>query len=549
MAQRFICSGIGRLVLALMLLAIAPAMLLLWQMAGEARRDPLRAAAAQQRQAAGFGVTLFEDLLTMVGQALALEGEGAMDWATQPGACIRRMRTLAEGHPFVASTALLAHDGRVICTDQGVSDISLADRRHVAEARETDRPVIGAPVVSRFTGHTVLPIARRGAAPRGAEGEDVPILVVAALDLSWLARVISTGAGTDGIARPAMIVDADGALLARWPRAGRAPPADHPLIRSVLGAPAGTAEVPGLDGRAHVVGFARTRSTGLAIAVAVEQAAVTGPADRRFLRALALMALTGVIGVGVAAALARGLVGRPVLLLAEAAEAVRDGAPLPALPVRTLFGEFETLKVAFARMAGEIRSRETALADANAELQAASTQLAELAERDALTGLANRRAFDAALAAAWSRGRREAAPVGLLILDLDHFKQFNDRYGHLEGDACLMRVAATLAALALRPYDLAARLGGEEFALLLPDVDPSGAIAVGERMRAALHAMMLLHEGSPHGIVTASIGAASIVPVGPIDPRVLLAAADRALCAAKRAGRDRVSAGGYAAAA
>lgn len=549
MAQAFIRSGTGRLVLALMLLAIAPAMLLLWHMAGEARDEHLRAAAARQQQAAGFGVTLFEELLATVGQALALEGEGEMGWAGQPGACIWRMRRLAEGLPFIAGTALVARDGRVLCTNEAAGGASLADRRHLAEARRSDRLAIGAPEISRVTGRAVLPIARRIAASEGVEADEVPAAIVAALDLAWLAAVISAGAGTDGIERPTVILDGDGRLLARWPRMVPVPPADHPLVRTALSAPVGAAETEGLDGTARVVGFAHARSTGLAIAVTVERSAVTGAVERQFALALALMALAGAAGIGVAAALARALVGRPLLALAAAAEAVREGAALPALPPRPMVGELETLKRAFARMAGEIRAREAALAEANAELAAMNIELAELAERDALTGLANRRAFDAALAAAWSRGRREASPVGLLILDLDHFKQFNDRYGHLEGDACLMRVAAALAALNLRPYDLVARLGGEEFAVLLPDSDVAGAVAVGERIRAALHRMLLLHEDSPHGIVTASIGAASIVPIGPIDPRVLLAAADRALYAAKAGGRDRVGAAGYAAAA
>jgi diguanylate cyclase (GGDEF)-like protein len=550
MAQAFIRSGIGRLVLALMLLAIAPAMLLLWHIAGEARDEHLRAAAARQQQAAGFGVTLFEELLATVGQALALEGEGEMGWAGQPGACIWHMRRLAERLPFIAGTALVARDGRVLCTNEAAGGgVSLADRRYLAEARQPDRLAIGAPETSRVTGRTVLPIARRIAASEGVEADEVPAAIVAALDLARLAAVISTGAGTDGIERPTVILDGDGRLLARWPRLAPVPPTDHPLVRIALSAPAGAAETEGLDGKARVVGFAHARSAGLAIAVTVERSAVTGAAERQFALALALMALAGAAGIGVAAALARTLVGRPLLALAAAAEAVREGAALPALPPRPMVGELETLKRAFARMAGEIRAREAALAEANAELAAMNTGLAELAERDALTGLANRRAFDAALAAAWSRARREASPVGLLILDLDHFRQFNDRYGHLEGDACLVRVAAALAALKLRPHDLLARLGGEEFAVLLPDDDVPGAIAVAERIRAALHRMMLLHEGSPHGIVTASIGAASIVPIGPIDPRVLLAAADRALYAAKAGGRDRVSAAGYAAAA
>ncbi len=549
MGQRFIRSSIGRLVLALILLAVAPAMLLLWQMADRAHAEQLRATAAAQRQAAGFGVTLFEDLLSTAELALAADGEDAMQWAREPRACIRRLHRLTEVHPVIASVALVARDGRVLCTDSGGGEgISLADRRYVADAEATDWLVTGAAVVSRLTGRMVLPIARRIAATRHSPGGDVPTVLAAGLDLTWLARVIAAAAAAEGVEPSALILDQEGTLLAAWPESETVPPG-HPLIRSALAAPVGATDAVGLDGAARLVGVARTYPTGLVIAVSVPRAAATRAADRQFALALALIALAGAAGVGIAAALARTLVGRPLLVLAEAADAVRRGVVQPSLPERAMSGEFEMLKLAFARMATELARRETALEAANAELENANLLLVDLVERDALTGLANRRAFDAALEAAWSRGLREAAPVAVLIIDLDHFTQFNDRYGHREGDACLMRVAALLTAMQLRPYDLAARLGGEEFAVLLPDSDVPGAVAVGERIRAALHEMMLLHEGSPYGFVTASIGAASMVPLGPAEPRVLLAAADRALAAAKAAGRDRVSAGGWAAAA
>ena len=276
---------------------------------------------------------------------------------------------------------------------------------------------------------------------------------------------------------------------------------------------------------------------------------LSAAADRQFAVTMVLSVLVGALGVGLAAMLARARIARPLVECAEAAEAVRIGVSPPALTAGAMPCEFDTLQRALAWMEAEIARRGEALAEAKAELETANSLLVDLVERDALTGLANRRAFDAALDAAWSRGLREAGSVSVLIIDLDHFGQFNDRYGHREGDACLMRVGGLLAAMQLRPYDLTARLGGEEFAVLLPDSDVPGAVAVGERVRAALHDMMLLHEGSPYGFLTASIGAASMVPLGPAEPRVLLAAADRALKAAKAAGRDRVSAGGWAEAA
>ncbi|WP_439579754.1 diguanylate cyclase domain-containing protein [Elioraea sp.] len=548
MAQGFLRSGIGRLMLALMLLAIAPAMLLLWHMAGQARDEHVRTASALQRQAAGLGATLAEALLAAADRMLARVAEEDSGWADHPGACIRRMRLLAEGHPFIRNAVLVARDGRAICSDTGAgAEAAPVGGPAIAEARRTGRPVLAPPVISRLDGTVALPIARGIAALRGVPGDHLPAAIVATLDLAWLAKVIATGAGVDRLARTVTIVDPDGAVLAHWPT--EAPAAEAALIRTVLAAPAGAATLAGPGAADRIVGFAHARSMGLAVAVTVDRAAATRAGARHDALLLWLMVLAGAAGVGAALALARGLVAQPLLRLAEAAEAAHDGAPSRALPSQALFGELETLRRAVARMAGEIARRGTALDATAAELERTNHLLADLIERDPLTGLANRRAFDAALRAAWSRGLREAVPVGLLILDLDHFRQFNDRYGRLEGDACLMRIALLLESLHLRPYDLVARIGGEEFAVLLPDGDTPGVVAVGERIRAALHEMMLLHEGSPHGIVTASIGAASSVPFGIADPRVLLASADRALSAAKAGGRDRVVAEGLAAAA
>lgn len=554
MAQTFFRSGLGRLVLALMLVAVAPALLLLAHLGGESRRDAEQRAALHQQQEAAAAVRLFEEMLASVGRTLEVGVTDAAEWA-DGAACAPRAAKLAAAHPFILRLVVVAEDGRVLCTSEGVptAAVNLGDRPVVRRALRSGGPVIGSPVVSRLTGEVVLPIAVAIPRPPGTGRADRPAVLSASLDLPWLARIVRAMDGEEGLDPFALIVGENGRVLAAAPAIPDLPPADrpsdHPLVTTVLSAPVGWARVADFAGRDRLVGFAHTHSTGLAIAVAADREAVVRPIEREFLIVLGLMAAAAAAGLGLALAVARVRIGRPLLALVGAAEAVRDGAPPPPLADLPTVGEIATLRRAFAQMAGEIARREKRLAEANRELAAMNEELSRLAERDALTGLANRRAFDAALAAAWNRARREGLPVALLILDIDHFKQFNDRYGHLEGDACLTRVAAALAGLKLRPYDLVARLGGEEFAVLLPDIDLVGAVAVGERIRAALHDLMLLHEGSPYGIVTASIGAASLVPIGPADPRVLLAAADRALYAAKRGGRDQVSAAGYAAAA
>ncbi len=174
------------------------------------------------------------------------------------------------------------------------------------------------------------------------------------------------------------------------------------------------------------------------------------------------------------------------------------------------------------------------------ELEAANARLMALSATDGLTGIANRRAFDAALLAEWSRAARDAADLGLLMIDVDHFKAFNDRYGHPAGDECLRMVAESIAACLRRPPDLAARFGGEEFVALLPATSATEAVEVGERVRAAIMGAAIRHEGSALGCVTVSIGAATISPHPGDDAQGLINLADRALYDAKRMGRNQV---------
>jgi diguanylate cyclase (GGDEF)-like protein/PAS domain S-box-containing protein len=167
--------------------------------------------------------------------------------------------------------------------------------------------------------------------------------------------------------------------------------------------------------------------------------------------------------------------------------------------------------------------------------------LAQLATIDGLTGLANRRHFDETLREEWARARRDGAPLSLILIDVDQFKHFNDQYGHPAGDACLRSIARIIAGQAQRPGDLAARYGGEEFVLVLPGTAATGCERVGERIRQAIRDLGLPHAlNPPSQCVTASLGGATGWPnvESPADHGSLIAAADRALYAAKANGRD-----------
>lgn len=178
-------------------------------------------------------------------------------------------------------------------------------------------------------------------------------------------------------------------------------------------------------------------------------------------------------------------------------------------------------------------------------LKRLSDELRRRAAMDALTGLDNRGSFDQRLHLEWSRAARQGSSLSLVLVDVDHFKKFNDRYGHPAGDACLRAVADALGLQAHRAADLAARLGGEEFALLLPDTDAAGARVAAERVRAAVAQLAIPHAASDTcAHLSVSVGVATCQPQPPVQPSCalqLVEQADKALYRAKSEGRNSVS--------
>jgi diguanylate cyclase (GGDEF)-like protein len=175
------------------------------------------------------------------------------------------------------------------------------------------------------------------------------------------------------------------------------------------------------------------------------------------------------------------------------------------------------------------------------ELKRIRDRLEQLSLLDGLTGLPNRRHLDEHLALAWSQAQRTATPLSAILMDVDHFKAYNDTYGHQAGDACLQQVAAALAGANRRGADLVARYGGEEFAAILPSTDLAGGVERAEALRAAVEALRLPHaHSSAAPYVTVSLGVARALPPPEGSAERLLEAADHALYQAKHAGRNRV---------
>lgn len=160
---------------------------------------------------------------------------------------------------------------------------------------------------------------------------------------------------------------------------------------------------------------------------------------------------------------------------------------------------------------------------------------------DGLTQIANRRRFDESLLMEWNRQKRHLEPLSMLMVDIDFFKNYNDTYGHLEGDECLKQVAQTIKIQLKRPADLAARWGGEEFACILPETDPMEAVSIAENIRKAIIDKALPHKASlVNSVVTVSIGVATATPLEETSFQMLIKKADDALYKAKQNGRNRV---------
>ncbi len=184
------------------------------------------------------------------------------------------------------------------------------------------------------------------------------------------------------------------------------------------------------------------------------------------------------------------------------------------------------------------------LSESNQKLQNANEKLETLTLEDALTGLHNRRYFEMQLEAEWKRELREQKVLTLMVIDIDYFKLYNDTYGHAEGDVCLQQVAQILSSCLQRPADVIARIGGEEFVVLLPDAPEGGALELAEQMLQRMSDVKIHHATSPLAdYVTVSIGMASVVPGGEATALSLFKAADKALYKAKSKGRNQIQIG------
>jgi diguanylate cyclase (GGDEF)-like protein len=297
---------------------------------------------------------------------------------------------------------------------------------------------------------------------------------------------------------------------------------------------AGSLSFVAADGSQRTLSYARISGTGARLIVSIDEAAVTAAIDRdihtTYLQLLfvSLFVLLGALFA------AEQLIIKPINMMAAMATRFGQGDWSARVTRNHLPAEFVPLARAFNAMAAQLGQRER-------DLLATNDRLTVIASIDMLSGLANRRGFQSRLDFEWMKAQQYDCELSLLMIDVDHFKLYNDTYGHPEGDACLTRLGETLSGIAAETMGFAGRYGGEEFCLLLPNTEAARAREIGEMVRTAVVALALPHVTSSHECVTVSVGVACTKPNMNQRPGDLIEAADAALYAAKHGGRNAVA--------
>ena len=368
--------------------------------------------------------------------------------------------------------------------------------------------------------------------------------MVASISLDWMSKLMDKLGGRPGLS--AALVDAMASSLPHR-RTGepdrqiarrRAADLGHRGDRTQFGQGPGLAVVPRgewITARAELCSIAGTGSRLIA-SIDEDQVTATINGDIRtaYLQ-LAFVILFVLLGALIAA---EKLIIKPIDMMAAMAKRSGQGNSSARVAHNRLPAEFVPLARAFNAMAAQLGQRER-------ELVATNDQLTVIASIDMLSGLANRRGFQSRLDFEWMKAEQDDCALSLLMIDVDHFKLYNDTYGHPEGDACLTRLGETLSSIAAETMGFAGRYGGEEFCLLLPNVEAERAREIGEAVRSTVLALALPHQTSSHQFVTVSVGVASTKPGDTQRPGDLIEAADAALYAAKHRGRNTVVEHGF----
>ena len=444
--------------------------------------------------------------------------------------------------PWIRNLLLVGSDGRVQCsTGTSYVGLYLGDRPYLKKAQETREFVVSDFLLARGSNNAVV----MAAYPVSAINPDSDAIMLASMSFDWMSKLMSNLGGRAGIS--AVLIDSAGTVLATPPdqksQIGKS--IDEVPLLSAMADRAlnsdrdeGSLSFGAVDGSRRTVSFHRIADTGTRLLVSIDEDKITAAIKSEIRTAylqLAFVCLFVLLGALIAA---EKLIIKPIEMLADMATRFGQGDRTARAARTRLPAEFVPLARAFNAMAAQLAQRER-------ELVATNDRLTVIASIDMLSGLANRRGFQSRLDFEWLKAQQYDSALSLLMIDVDHFKSYNDTYGHPEGDACLTRLGETLSGIAAETMGFAGRYGGEEFCLLLPNVGVDRASEIGDQVRKAVEALEMPHRTSSHRLVTVSVGVACTRPNDTQRPGDLIEAADAALYAAKHRGRNTVVEHGF----
>jgi diguanylate cyclase (GGDEF)-like protein len=533
--------GIRARLALLALILVAPLMLERARSLEDARAKQIAHASQEFKDIAQHTVQAQREVIssveTMMKSAAYIRASGGIGRS-----CDLLRASLQVELPWIKSISIVGGNGRVQCsTYADLVGIYLGDRGYLKKAVQTGGMVFSDYLFARASKVPIMTAAYPVSAI--AAGEEA--VIVAAINLDWMSKIMNSFGGRPGIS--AVLVDSAGVVMAA--------PSDQasmigrsldsvPLLSAIADKAIGSGQTEGslsfvaADGSKRALNFTRITGTDARLIVSIDEAKVTAATNREIRTAylqLGFVCLFVLLGALVAA---EKIIIQPIETMAAMAKRFGQGDWTARAAHGRLPSEFIPLARAFNAMAAQLSQRER-------ELVATNDRLTVMASIDMLSGLANRRGFQSRLDFEWMKAQQYGSELSLLMIDVDHFKLFNDTYGHPEGDACLSRLGETLSGIAAETMGFAGRYGGEEFCLLLPNTDSNHALEIGETVRAAVQNLAMPHITSLHQTVTVSVGVACARPNDTQRPGDLIEAADAALYAAKHRGRNAVVEHGF----
>jgi diguanylate cyclase (GGDEF)-like protein len=534
--------GIRARLVPLALILVAPLMLVRARSLEDERAKQVEAASVELINLSQHSASTLKGIISSVETVLKSTAYIRASAGGAGRSCDILRAGLPSNLPWLRSLMIVGRDGLVQCsTITALIGLDLSNRAYLRQARETNEFVVSDFLLADSDQKPIM----MAAYPVSAIDRASDVIIVAGVDLDWISNFMNKLGGRPGIS--AALVDSAGIVLAApgnqagtIGRALNTVPMLAPIAEAALDSKLddGSLSFVAPDGSERAANFSRIAGTQSRLIVGVDEVKVSAAIDHEILTAylqLLLVCLFVLLGALIAA---EKLIIQPIETITAMTRQFGQGEWALRTAQGRLPAEFIPLARAFNAMAARLTERER-------ELLATNDRLTVMASIDMLSGLANRRGIQSRLDFEWMKAQQHQSELSVMMIDVDHFKLFNDTYGHPEGDACLARIGETLSAIAAETMGFAGRYGGEEFCLLLPNTDASRALEIGEMVRAAIQYLAMPHITSSHKTVTASVGVACSRPSPEQRPGDLIEAADAALYAAKHRGRNTVVEHGF----